>query len=489
MPLVMGIDLGTSSAKTIVMDDAGRVVASASSGYPLHTPQPGWAEQDPGDWWRAVCATVRQTLSLVSPSDIVGIALSGQMNGAVFVDAAGRPLRPAILWLDGRSQAECDAANDRAGDLLRDRALTVLNPVNTLAKVLWARAHEPAHYAAAAYALMPKDWVRFKLTGVFTADVSDGSVSAALDLYTRVWSRDILDRLEVRQDLFPEVMESIAVAGALTREAAAATGLAEGTPVCAGGGDMACMAAGSGAIKPGIVGVGIGTAGHAITYAERVSDAAFNRLWPMCHAVPGKYFWLGCSYTGGGSLDWLSRQFGDGFDALTAQAERAPAGSDGLFFFPWLAGAATPHPDPRARGGWLGLTLHHTRGHMIRALMEGVAFDLRQSLECFRALCLPIEEVRFGEGGVKSRLWRQILADVFGRDGWVMELGDASAIGAALIAGVGAGVFKNFEVACDRAVALGEQVRSDAERAALYDRAFARYRRVYPALKAWFSTA
>jgi xylulokinase len=489
----MGIDLGTSSTKTMVMDAAGAVVAGVSCGYPLQTPAPGWVEQRPEDWWNAVVETIRaalEALKACAPScgarDIAGIALSGQMNGAVCVDARGSPLRPALLWLDGRSQAECDDANRRAGDLLRDRALHVLNPINTLAKVLWVRDHEPAVYARSKRVLIPKDWIRFKLTGVMASEVSDGSVTGALDLYTRQWSGPILDRLEVRADLFPPIHESPDIVGAITPDVAEATGLASGTPVCGGGGDMACMAVGSGAIKPGVIGVGIGTAGHALTYAEAISDTAFNQLWPMCHAVPGTYFWLGCSYTGGGSLSWFSEQFGEDFDRLTAQARQAPPGSEDLFFLPWLAGTATPHPDALARGGWLGLTLRHTKGHMIRALMEGVAFDLRQSLECFVRLHLPMTEIRLGEGGVRSPLWRQILADVFGRDGRMMELGDASAIGASLIAGVGTGVFDSFDAACDRAIKLGETVHHNPDCARGYAVQFERYRALYPALRAWF---
>lgn len=490
MSLAMGIDLGTSSTKTIIITEAGEVVSAATAAYPLSTPQPGWVEQNPEDWWLAVCKTIRETLRGLPASftshDIKGISLSGQMNGAVLVDAAGATLRPAILWLDGRSQRECDAANDQAGDLFRDRALYVLHPINALAKVLWLREHEPHHYGRAATVLIPKDWLRFRMTGAMASDVSDGSVTGALDQYTRDWSGEILDRLEVRRDLFPRVVESVAVAGAVTSDVAEDTGLIAGTPVCAGGGDMACLAVGCGAIKPGVIGVGIGTAGRVLSYAEEISDGAFNQLWPMCHAVPGKYFWLGCSYTGGGSLNWLGEQFGDDFEVMTAQAEQAPPGCDRLFFMPWLAGAATPHPDAHARGGWLGLTLSHTKGHMIRALMEGVAYDLRHAFECFQRLGLPIDEIRMGEGGVKIELWRQILVDVFGRDGRMMEMGDASAIGAALIAGVGTGVFESFEAACDLAVQPGETVRHDPERAVLYRQRFAQYSRLYPSLKAWF---
>ncbi len=493
MALVMGIDLGTSSTKTVLMDDAGQVVSTASANYPLFTPQAGWAEQNPSDWWEALCDTscqVIQDLKTRHPSrsvhDIKGVALSGQMNGAVLVDAEGHPMRPAIAWLDGRSKRECDEANQQAGDLFRKHALQVLNPVNTLAKILWLRENEPDLYADARYALIPKDWGRFKLTGGFASDVSDASVSSAADLYKRDWSNEILDTVKVRRDLFPPVVESPTVVGEITAKAAEETGLAVGTPVCAGGGDMACMAVGGGVIKPGIVNVGIGTAGHALTFAEDVSDAAFDQLWPMCHAAPGKYFWLGCTYTGGGSLTWLRDRFGESFEDLTVQAEDAPVGSDGLFFMPWFQGAATPNPDAHARAGWIGLTLHHTKGHMIRALMEGVAFDLRHSLECFKRLGLPIDELRIGEGGAKSALWRSIQADVFGQDVRMMETRDASAIGAAIIVGVGVGVFEDFESACERVIVLGETVRCEADRVAQYEGCYRRYSHLYPSLKDWF---
>ena len=492
MPLVIGIDLGTSSTKTIVLDESGDVLATASASYEMQTPHPGWVEQDAGDWWTAICKTTRAVVADLwaqgrSVDEIRGVSLSGHMNGAVFVDGAGNPLRAPILWLDRRSQAECDAANARAGDLLRTRAMHVMNPVNTLAKVLWVRAREREVYENARYVLIPKDWVRFRMTGTFGTDVSDASVSAAADVRARDWSGEILDALEVRRDLFPDISESPDVIGALTGVASREMGLEANTPVCAGGGDVACLAVGSGVISPGVVNVGIGTAGHALAFAERLDPAAYNKLWPMCHSVPGAFFWLGCSYTCGASLAWLSRQMGEDVASLARRAEDAPAGSEGLFFLPWLEGAATPHPDARARGGWIGLTLRHTKAHMVRSLMEGVAFDLRRSLECFEDIGLPIEDLRIGEGGARSALWRQIQADVFGRDARVLEVQDASALGAALIAGVGVGVFPDFETACERSVGLGEGVRRNDERATDYEKQFQRYGDLYPSLKGWFN--
>jgi xylulokinase len=334
------------------------------------------------------------------------------------------------------------------------------------------------------------------LTGQFASDVSDASVSAAFDLYQREWAWAILDALDVRHDLFPPALESTAVVGHVTEQAAEETGLAEGTPVCAGGGDMACMAVGGGVIAPGVVSVTIGTAGHATTFAEGVSDAAFNQLWPMCHAVPGGYFWLGCSYTGGASMTWFRDNVwmvGNGlravpdFDTMTAEAATAPPCSEGLFFLPWLAGTATPHPDANARGCYIGLTLRHTRAHMIRALMEGVVYDLRHCLECFKRLNLPIREIRIGEGGAKSPLWRQIQADVFGQPVRLMETEDASAVGASLIAGVGVGVWRDFAEACGRTIRLGETIEPMAENVERYERGYRLYSRFYHDLQETFA--
>jgi xylulokinase len=491
MSFVLGIDLGTSSTKTVLLDESGNVVAQASASYPLLQPQPNWVEQNPADWWHAVCETIRAVLSIsqLPNSSISSVALSGQMNGAVFVDAQGNPLRPAPLWLDGRSARECDEAQEKAGDLLRDRALHRLNPVNTLAKILWVRRHEPEVYAASHKVLIPKDWVRFKLTGQFASDVSDASVSAAFDLQRREWAWEILDALNVRHDLFPPTFESTAVVGHVTPQAAEDTGLPVGTPVCAGGGDMACMAVGGGVIAPGMVSVTIGTAGHATTFAEGVSDAAFNQLWPMCHAVPGGYFWLGCTYTGGASLTWFKENVlqADHFDTLTAEAANVPPGAEGLFFLPWLAGSATPHPDAHARGGFIGLTLRHTRAHLVRALMEGVVYDLRHCLECFQRLNLPLREIRIGEGGARSPLWRQIQADVFAQPVRLMDTTDASAMGAALIAGVGVGVWRDFEEACGRAIRLGEVVAPISDNVVAYERGYRLYSRFYHDLQATFA--
>jgi xylulokinase len=486
MGCVLGIDLGTGSAKAVLLDEGGDIIARGSAEYPLYKPHPGWVEQDPEEWYQGLCGAVREVLAQADLGQIACVGLSGQLNGAVFLDGQGQPLRRAPIWLDHRSQAECDWANERAGDLLRERAMARLAPVNMLAKVLWTKANEPEIFRQTESVLLPKDWLRYRLTGGKGSDRSDASVTAAFELYARAWSGEILEALDIEPGLFPPLADSADIVGEIMATAAADTGLVAGTPLVAGGGDMPCMILGSGVIAPGIVSFGIGTAAHATAFADELDPRAFDQLWPMCHPVPGKYAWLGCSFTGGASLKWFKEEFGGSYEDLTAAAAEVPAGAEGLFFMPWLAGRATPCPDTSARGGFAGLTLRHTRGHMVRAVMEGVVFDLRHSLECFTQLDLPINELRIGEGGSQSGLWRQIQADIFGRDVLRIKTDDLSAVGAALLAGVGCGLFADFETACHRAVKLGEMVRCQSEQVEFYERAFRRYGQLYPALKDWY---
>ena len=486
MAYAIGIDLGTSSLKAVLLDDQGSTVAASSAGYPLLKPQPTWREQNPAEWWDALCRAVGECLESVSSTEVRGVALSGQINGAVFVDRQGDLLRPAMIWLDQRSQAECDRANELAGDLFRRQAVVHLSPVNTLGKVLWLQRHQPEIYDRAGALLAPKDWLNFKLTEMLKAEISDASTTGAFDLHERRWSTEIQERLGLKTELFQPLLASGAVVGEVTGEAAEATGLAIGTTVFGGGGDIPCMILGSGVIAPGIVSVGIGTAGHATVFADRVDHAGFNKLWPMCHAIPGKYTWLGCTFTGGASLTWFRDTLGGTYEELLAQAETAPPGSEELVYMPWLEGAGTPCPDARARAGFVGLSLRHNRGHMVRALMEGVAFDLRHSLECFNSLNLPIDEVRMGEGGSRSALWRQIMADVFGRDLRLIDTEDLSAIGAGILASVGGGFFPDYATACQAVIKIGETVECDAERVAFYEEAYRHYCQLYPLLKDWY---
>lgn len=488
--LSLGIDLGTTSVKVLVLQRNGRVAATASAGYPLRTPRPGWVEQEPGDWWRGTCDALRQVLRGVDAGRIRGLSLSGQLNGGLFLDEALRPLRPAPIWLDHRAAEVCRRQEaDGTGPLLLQVARQRLTPVNTLAKILWVRDHEPEVYARTRVVLLPKDWLRLRLTGIPGTDLTDASVTAALDLRRGCWSREILEAVGVDEGLLPSLSRSTDIVGEVTGEAADAAGLRPGTPVCAGGGDMPCLAVGSGVVRRGVVSLGIGTAAHATAYApglETTSETETEGLWPMCHPDARGYAWLGCSFTGGASLRWLTGVLGAGFEDALADAEQADPGSGGVVFAPWLEGRATPGPDPAARACFLGLNLRHGRGHMVRAVMEGVAYDLRECLECFRAAGLEEEEIRIGEGGMRSALWRQIVADVVGAPVRVLAVEDPSALGASLIAAVGTGMFDDFEEACEASVRLGERLDPEADARPVYEEGFESYRRIHPALREWY---
>ena len=488
--LSLGIDLGTTSVKLLLVDSGGRVAGAGSAGYPLQTPRPGWVEQDPEDWWRATCAALRQLLRGIDPARVRGLSFSGQLNGGLFLDEALQPLRPVPIWLDHRAGEICRRVDENGtGARVLEVARQRLTPVNTLAKILWVRDHEPETYERTRVVLLPKDWLRLRLTDGLGTDLTDASVTAALDLGGRCWSPEILEAVGVREHLLPPLSPSTEVVGAVTDEAADATGLLSGTPVCAGGGDMPCLAVGSGVVRPGIVSLGIGTAAHATAYAaglETTPRTATEGLWPMCHPDARGYAWLGCSFTGGESLRWLIGVLDAGFEDSLADAGQVDPGSEGLVFAPWLEGRATPGPDPAARACFLGLSLRHGRGHMVRAVMEGVAYDLRESLECFRAAGLEEEEIRIGEGGMRSVLWRQIVADVVGSPVQVLAVEDPSALGAALIAAVGTGMFDDFEEACAAAVRLSETIEPRDEARSIYEEGFVEYREIHPALRDWY---
>ncbi|MCC7491068.1 MAG: xylulokinase [Fimbriimonadaceae bacterium] len=463
MALLLGIDVGTSGAKTMLLDsDRGAVVASALGEYPLHTPQPGWTEQDPADWWAAVSSTIRQVLQQagVAATAVTGVGLSGQMHGSVFLDAAGEVIRPALLWNDQRTGPQCDAINAAAGELLVSE---IRNPVLTgfqAGKILWLRDVEPAHFARLRQVLLPKDYLRYKLTGEFATEVSDASGTALLNVPQRTWSTALLDRLELPAEWFPRVVESPEVTGTVTAAAAAATGLAVGTPVVGGAGDCAAGAVGTGIVEPGLLWVSTGTSGVVFASADTPATDADLRTHTFCHAVPGKWHIMGVMLSAGGSLRWyrdvlagdetaVARLTGqDPYELITAAAATAPAGCEGLVFLPYLTGERTPHPDPNARGAFLNLSLRHDQRHLARAVLEGVAFGLRDAVEIMKASGVPIREVRASGGGARSALWRQIQADVFGLPISTINIDEGAALGVALLAGVGTGVWPSVDAAC-----------------------------------------
>lgn len=502
MAYLLGIDIGTSGTKTILIDETGAVVARSTAEYPLYTPRPQWSEQSPADWWEATCTTVREVLaeSGVAPADIRGVGLSGQMHGAVFLDGDNEVLRRAILWNDQRTQAECDWIMDTVG---RDRVVELIsNPVLTgftAGKIVWLRNHEPDVYARVRRVLLPKDYIRLQLTGEYATEVSDASGTALFNVRKRAWADEMLDACGIPRDWMPRAYESPEVSGRISASAAAATGLAEGTPVVGGGGDQAAGAVGNGIVETGIVSSTIGTSGVVFAFSdEPVVDPAL-RLHTFCHAVPGKWHLMGVMLSAGGSLQWYRDAFcqdektvaaamgRDPYELITAEAGAAPAGCEGLLFLPYLTGERTPYPDPTARGVFFGITRRSDRAAFARAILEGVAFGLRDSLEIMREMKLPIRQIRASGGGARSDLWRSILADVTGTAHVTINVDEGPALGVALLAGAGSGVYKSVEEACAAVIRVEDRTDPCDLNHAAYNRFYSVYRSLYAHLKQDFS--
>jgi xylulokinase len=495
MTALLGIDVGTTGAKAVLVEPGGGVLAVATTEYPLLTPRPGWTEQDPAAWWDACVASIHTVLerSGTKGHDVAAVGLTGQMHGLVALDGAGCVLRPAILWNDQRTAEECAWITEHLG---AGRVLELTgNPVLTgftAPKILWLRRREPEVYARTAHVLLPKDYVRYRLTGEMATDVSDASGTSLFDVRGRSWSAEMLEALEIPTAWLPRVVESSSVTGAVTAEAAAATGLAAGTPVVGGAGDQAAQAVGTGIVREGLVSATIGTSGVVFAHTDAFASGAVGRLHVFCHAIPGRWHIMGVMLSAGGSLRWLRdslrhdawrREGSDPYDLMAAEAAAVPSGAEGLIFLPYLTGERTPHADPLARGAFVGLTLRHGRGHLIRAVMEGVAMGLRDSLEIVRNVGLPVTQVRVSGGGARSPLWRQILADVFGTDVVTVTATEGAAYGAALLAGVGACVYPSVEAACDATIAVMERAAPTGDSAATYESLYRVYRMLYPSLR------
>lgn len=478
----------------MVIAEEGRALGSGSCEHAAFaSPRPGWAEQDPADWWQACGLAVRQALreSGVHPSGIGGIGFSGQMHGAVLLDEGGEVIRPAPIWCDQRSDAQ---ARNLAATVGSDRIiqLTANPPLTnfTLTKLLWIREREPREWARARHWLLPKDYIRYRLTGEYATDVADASGTLLLDVAARSWSEEMLRRTEMDRRLLPALHESPAICGKLSPLGAEATGLAAGTPVVAGAGDQAAGAVSLGIVRPGAVSVTIGTSGVVFAATDRPALDPRGRVHSFCHAVPGRWHVMGVTQAAGLSLRWFRDRFGAGaedgrgaYERLTAEAATAPAGAEGLFWLPYLMGERTPHCDPEARAALVGLVASHTRAHILRAILEGVAFSLKDSFAIFEEMRLPIGHVRLGGGGARSALWRQIQADVYSRVVELAETEEGAAYGAAILAGVGAGNWATVEEACEAAVQVKERVAPDPAAAALLAGSYLRYRRLYPALR------
>ncbi len=495
----MGIDVGTTGTRAVIVRPDGHVAGAATGDHqPMRMEKPGWAEQNPEDWWQATTRAVRAALAgaQVKGAEIAAIGLSGQMHGVVLLEKNHAVLRPSLIWCDQRSQAQCDWITNQVGperliQLVSNPALTGFSAP----KLLWVRDKEPKVYERAAHFLLPKDFVRFRLTDEFATDVSDASGTLLFDVTHRRWSREMLSAIGVDSKLLPRAYESPEITGKITREAAQATGLAAGTPVVAGGGDQAASAVGNGIVSPGLTSATLGTSGVIFTYTDEPKLDPQGRIHTFCHAVPGKWHVMGVTQGAGLSLRWFREHFAaaevrlardtgtDAYDLIIKEAEQVPAGSEGLLWLPYLMGERTPHLDAEARGMWFGLTAAHTRAHLIRSILEGVAFSLRDSLEIFKELEIPVKEIRASGGGSRSFLWRQIQADIYGKELVTLGTSEGSAFGAALLAGVAAKVYSSVEESARQTIQVRERLFPEAKRAASYDRYYQVYRNVYPAVR------
>lgn len=493
---LIGVDIGTSATKVLAVDDQGAILARHSQGYPLSTPRPGWAEQDPADWWRAVQLGVRAVVGELDPEiTLAAIGLSGQMHGLVPLDAADRVIRPAILWNDQRTGRQCAWITERAGGLDGLLALTN-NPMltgYTGGKIVWLRDEEPAHYERLTRFLNPKDYIRLRLTGEHATDVSEGSGTGLFDVANRRWSEDLLARLDIPLSMVPRACESHEITGTLRDAVADDLGLPRRLPVVGGGGDGVIQTTGSGLVDPGTAQTIIGTAGIAACALDHCAPNPGGRLQVFCNNAPGRWHCMGVSMNAGGAFAWLRQTlsaFSDDrvdFDAMTALAAAVPPGCEGLLFLPYLIGERCPHPDPDARGAFVGLTLRHGTGHLIRAAMEGVVFSLREMLELMRPLGLEARTIRASGGGAASPLWRQIQADALAAEvETVSGAAEGGAYGAALVAGVGTAVWPDLEAAV-KGITAATRTAPNPAHAAAYDAAFAIYRELYPTLKPRFT--
>src|SRR5437588_838131 len=535
---LLGIDVGTGGTRAVVVDERGGVVASATAEHaPFASPQTGWAEQDPRDWWRATARAVRELLArrAVVGDEIACVGFSGQMHGAVLLDGSGEVLRPALIWCDQRTDAQCRSITERVGaarliELTSNPALTNF----TLTKMLWVREHEPELWARVRTVLLPKDYVRFRLTGERATDVADASGTLLFDVAGRRWSDAMLGATEIEKACLPTAFESTEITGRVSAEGAAATGLREGTPVVAGAGDQAAGAVGMGIVRPGAVSATIGTSGVVFAATARPALDKRGRVHTFCHAVPGRWHVMGVTQAAGLSLRWFRDRFGvselasraegddaahtegrddahtesrdaahtegrddsytesggvvltegrDPYELLCEEASGAPPGSDGVLWAPYLMGERTPHLDPHARAALVGLAASHTRAHVVRAILEGVAFSLRDTLTIFDEMSVPVETIRLGGGGARAHLWRQIQADVYGRAVEILAAEEGAAYGAALLAGVGVGVWPSVDDACAQSVRVAARVEPDADASALMNTRYASFRALYPALR------
>ena len=492
---VLGIDVGTGGTRAVLIDGEGRVVAARTSEHqPFASPQTGWAEQDPHDWWRATCEAIREVMrvSETPASHIGAVGFSGQMHGAVLLDANGNVLRPALIWCDQRT---ADVAVELTAQIGESQIIAwTCNPALTnftLTKLLWVRKHEPHLFERFRTLLLPKDYVRYRLSGQYGMDMADASGTLLLDVANRRWSAEMAAASGIDPRSLPPLFESPDVCASVSEEGAKATGLLPGTPLVTGAGDQAAGAVGLGIVRPGAVHATIGTSGVVFGATDRPALDPKGRLHTFCHAIPGRWHVMGVTQSAGLSLRWFRDNFGtlaqdgrDPYERLSDEAWDIPPGCDGVLWAPYLMGERTPHLDPHARAALVGLAANHGRGHVIRAIMEGVAFSLRDSFSIFDEMHVPVSSIRLGGGGARSKLWQQIQADVYGHSVEVLEAEEGAAYGAALLAGVGAGLWSSVDEACECSVRVAKEVKPNPSHVEVMQRQYAAYRRVYPALRA-----
>ena len=493
MTYFIGIDTSTTSSKALIIDEKGKVITVASAPHTLQTPKPLWSEQDPKEWWVAVSSSIKSALekSGIKSDEVAAIGMTGQMHGLVLMDDDGNVLRPAILWNDQRTQSQCDEIHEIVG---KEKFINITGNVAltgfTAPKILWVKENEPEIYAKGKHVLLPKDYIRYKLTNEYAMDKAGAAGTVLFDLKARDWSDEILSALDIPRAWMPKTFEGTEITGRVTEEAAALTGLKVGTPVVAGGGDQAAGAVGMGAVEPGVVSLTVGTSGVVFATTPSALIEPNGRLHAFCHANPGMWHFMGVMLSAAGSLQWYHDTLTPSmsFDEITKEAETVPAGSEGLQFLPYLSGERTPYPDPMARGAFIGLTLRHTRGHMTRAVLEGVAFGLKDSFTLIQNAGLgEITQVRASGGGTKSALWRKIFASVLNAELVTVNTTEGGAYGAALLAGVGAGAWTDTASACKECIKITGSTLPDAEQVAVYQKAYPIYQELYPILKASFA--
>ncbi|GAB4138756.1 MAG: xylulokinase [Planctomycetaceae bacterium] len=504
MSVFLGIDIGTSGTKTLAIREDGTILASVNATYPLIVEQSGWSEQRPEDWWQATVQTVKDVVAqgAFTAADIAGIGLSGQMHGSVFLDENQDVIRPAILWNDQRTQKECEEIEAAAGgrkqliEMVANPALTGF----TAPKILWLRKHEPNHFQRVRQILLPKDYIRFRLTGEFATEVSDASGTLLLDVANRCWSSRLLEALQIDWELLPKVFESEEVSGQVSSTVAQELGIPAGVPVVGGGGDQAAGAVGNGIVQAGAVSATIGTSGVVFAHSDDVQTDPQGRVHTFCHAVRGKWHVMGVVLSAGGSLQWYRNELAqseiaiaeamnvDPYELLSAEAAQAPAGSENLFFLPYLTGERTPHADPYARGSWVGLGLRHQRPHLVRSIMEGATYAMRDCFEIIEGMGIPVTETRLSGGGARSPFWRQMQADIYDREVVTINAEEGPAYGVALLAAAGTGAYKNIVEACEATIKVTTYTQPTEDGPAIYNERYPIYQKLYRSLKDDFKT-